>query len=164
MLHLTATAQRTTSSRLAAAVHRNRMLSREGVLERIFTLAFRGLVYPQIWEDPAINLEALQIRPTDHVLAIGSGGCNILNYLVADPARISAIDLNGSHIALIRLKLCALRHLPDYDAFFRFFGAADHQGNLAAYAQHISGISIPARAVIGKGAPSRAGARSMGTA
>jgi S-adenosylmethionine-diacylglycerol 3-amino-3-carboxypropyl transferase len=137
MLHLTATAQRTTSSRLATAVHRNRMLSREGVLERIFTLAFRGLVYPQIWEDPAIDLEALQIRPTDHVLAIGSGGCNILNYLVADPARISAIDLNGTHVALIRLKLCALRHLPDYEAFFRFFGAADRQGNLAAYAQHI---------------------------
>ena len=26
--------------------------SRRGVLERFFTLAFRGLVYPQIWEDP----------------------------------------------------------------------------------------------------------------
>lgn len=103
----------------------------------MFTLAFRGLVYPQIWEDPAIDLEALQVRPTDHVLAIGSGGCNILNYLVADPGRISAIDLNGAHIALIRLKLCALRHLPDYGAFFRFFGAADSKGNLAAYERHI---------------------------
>jgi S-adenosylmethionine-diacylglycerol 3-amino-3-carboxypropyl transferase len=105
MLNSTAATERATATRLAAAVHRNRMLSREGVLERIFTLAFRGLVYPQIWEDPAIDLEALQIRPTDHVLAIGSGGCNLLNYLVADPARISAIDLNGAHIALIRLKL-----------------------------------------------------------
>jgi Protein of unknown function (DUF3419) len=75
MLRLTAATQRATATRLAAAVHRNRMLSREGVLERIFTLAFRGLVYPQIWEDPAVDLAALQIRPTDHVLAIGSGGC-----------------------------------------------------------------------------------------
>ena len=123
--------------RLAAAVHRNKVLSREGVLERIFTLAFRGLVYPQIWEDPAIDLEALEIRPTDHVLAIGSGGCNILNYLTADPGRISAIDLNGAHIALLKLKLCALRHLPDYEAFFRFFGAADQSANLTAYEQHI---------------------------
>jgi S-adenosylmethionine-diacylglycerol 3-amino-3-carboxypropyl transferase len=134
---MTATAQRATSTRLAQAVHRNKMLSREGLLERMFTLAFRGLVYPQIWEDPAIDLEALRIRPTDHVLAIGSGGCNILNYLVADPARISAIDLNGAHVALIRLKLCAVRHLPDYGAFFRFFGAADSQGNLAGYRRHI---------------------------
>jgi S-adenosylmethionine-diacylglycerol 3-amino-3-carboxypropyl transferase len=134
---MTATAQRATSTRLAQAVHRNKMLSREGLLERMFTLAFRGLVYPQIWEDPAIDLEALCIRPTDHVLAIGSGGCNILNYLVADPARISAIDLNGAHVALIRLKLCALRQLPDYGTFFRFFGAADSQGNLAAYQRYI---------------------------
>src|SRR5258708_16867307 len=137
MLHLTAATQRATATRLAAAVHRNRMLSREGVLERIFTFAFRGLVYPQIWEDPAVDLEAMRIRPTDHVLAIGSGGCNILNYLVANPARISAIDLNGAHIALLRLKLCALRHLPDYDSFFRFFGSADCRGNLAAYEQYI---------------------------
>jgi S-adenosylmethionine-diacylglycerol 3-amino-3-carboxypropyl transferase len=28
------------------AVHRNRMLSLDGALERIFSLAFRGLVYP----------------------------------------------------------------------------------------------------------------------
>src|SRR5713226_8297622 len=133
MLHPTAATQRATATRLAAAVHRNKMFSREGVLERMFTLAFRGLVYPQIWEDPAVDLQAMQIRPTDHVLAIGSGGCNILNYLVADPARISAIDLNGAHIALIRLKLCALRHLPDYDSFFRFFGSADCHGNLVAY-------------------------------
>ena len=44
MLHLSAATQRATATRLAAAVHRNRMFSREGVLERIFTLAFRGLV------------------------------------------------------------------------------------------------------------------------
>ena len=137
MLHSTAAPQRATAARLAAAVHRNKMLSREGVLERMFTLAFRGLVYPQIWEDPAIDLEALKIHSSDHVLAIGSGGCNIFNYLTADPGRISAIDLNGAHIALIRLKLCALRHLPDYEAFFRFFGAADKRANLTAYEQYI---------------------------
>ena len=100
MLSPTAATERATKARLAAAVHRNKIFSREGMLERIFTLAFRGLVYPQIWEDPAIDVEALQIRPTDHVLAIGSGGCNILNYLIAHPQRISAIDLNGAHIAL----------------------------------------------------------------
>jgi S-adenosylmethionine-diacylglycerol 3-amino-3-carboxypropyl transferase len=137
MLNPTAATERATKARLAAAVHRNKMFSREGMLERIFTLAFRGLVYPQIWEDPAIDLEALQIRPTDHVLAIGSGGCNILNYLIADPQRISAIDLNGAHIALIRLKLCALRHLPDYDSFFRLFGCADSRANLAAYNEYV---------------------------
>ena len=38
------------------AVHRYRPLSREGLSERLFTLAFSGLVYPQIWEDPAVDL------------------------------------------------------------------------------------------------------------
>ena len=76
------------------AVHRNRMLSLEGARERLFTLAFRGLVYPQIWEDPVIDMEALSIRQKDNIVTIASGGCNVLSYLAADPARIDAVDLN----------------------------------------------------------------------
>ena len=48
----------------------------------------------------------------------------ILNYLVAGPERIIAIDLNDNHIALTRLKLQALEHLPDHESFFRFFSHA----------------------------------------
>jgi S-adenosylmethionine-diacylglycerol 3-amino-3-carboxypropyl transferase len=75
----------------------------------MFTLAFSGLVYPQIWEDPVVDMAALQLKPGDHVVAIASGSCNILSYLAGDPGRISAIDLNGAHIALGKLKLAALR-------------------------------------------------------
>ncbi len=42
---------RETKRGLGAAVHRNRPFSRRGIQERLFTLAFRNLVYPQIWED-----------------------------------------------------------------------------------------------------------------
>ena len=69
-------------------------------------------------------MAALDIAPSDHIVAIASGGCNILSYLTANPARISAVDLNGAHIALGHLKLAAARHLPDYEAFLRFFGKA----------------------------------------
>src|SRR5580765_2953067 len=55
------------------AVHRHDHLSRQGLLERAFTFAFRGLVYAQIWEDPAIDMEALAIRPDSHVVTIASG-------------------------------------------------------------------------------------------
>ena len=106
-------------------------------MERLFTFAFRGLVYPQIWEDPVVDMAALDIRPGDHLVAIASGGCNILSYLTANPARISAVDLNGAHIALGRLKLAALRHLPDYESFLRFFGKARSRDNVAAYEAHI---------------------------
>ena len=108
LLPTAAASQRATTTRLAAAVHRNKVLSREGVLERLFTFAFRHLVYPQIWEDPLVDMAALRIQPDRSFVAIASGGCNVLSYLAADPARITAVDLNGAHIALNRLKLCAL--------------------------------------------------------
>jgi S-adenosylmethionine-diacylglycerol 3-amino-3-carboxypropyl transferase len=105
----------------------------DGALQHLFTWAFKGLVYPQIWEDPDIDMEALAVQPDSHVVAIASGGCNILSYLVADPRRITAVDLSPAHVALNRLKLAAARELPDWSAFYRFFGAADAQANVEAY-------------------------------
>ena len=125
--------RRLTSAGLKAAVHRSKPLSRAGVLERLFTLAFERLVYPQIWEDPVVDMAALDIGPGHEVIAIASGGCNVLSYLTADPAGVTAVDLNGAHIALGRLKICAAQNLPDYETFFRFFGRADARANVAAY-------------------------------
>ena len=122
---------------IATAVHRHDQLTRQGLLERAFTFAFRGLVYAQIWEDPEVDMTALAIRPGDHVVAIASGGCNVLSYLTADPARITAVDLNTAHIALNRLKLAAARHLPDHASFRRFFGEANRPENVAAYKRHV---------------------------
>ncbi|PCD01992.1 S-adenosylmethionine--diacylglycerol 3-amino-3-carboxypropyl transferase [Sphingomonas spermidinifaciens] len=119
------------------AVHRHEYLTRQGLLERAFTFAFRGLVYAQIWEDPEVDLEALAITPDAHVVTIASGGCNVLSYLTADPARITAVDLNTAHIALGKLKLAAARHLPDHAAFHRFFGQANRPENVAAYETHV---------------------------
>ena len=53
--------------------------SKAGLLERAFALMFRGLVYPQIWEDPVADMEALAIGPDHHVVTIASGGCNALS-------------------------------------------------------------------------------------
>jgi S-adenosylmethionine-diacylglycerol 3-amino-3-carboxypropyl transferase len=122
---------------ISAAVHRSRLLSKEGLRERAFSLAFSSLVYPQIWEDPVVDLEALQLNPESRIITIASGGCNVLSYLAAKPAHIAAVDINAAHIALMKLKLAAAQHLPDYDTFFRFFGAADTGANVAAFRQHI---------------------------
>jgi S-adenosylmethionine-diacylglycerol 3-amino-3-carboxypropyl transferase len=121
------------SHRLNQAVRRNRAFSREGLLEIMFTWAFKGLVYPQIWEDPEVDMEALALTPDCHVVAIASGGCNVLSYLIADPGRITAVDLSRAHIALNRLKLAAVRYLPSWQSFYRFFGEADEEANVAAY-------------------------------
>jgi S-adenosylmethionine-diacylglycerol 3-amino-3-carboxypropyl transferase len=123
---------------LGEAVHRHEQLSKQGLLERAFTFAFRGLVYAQIWEDPAVDLEALQLQPDSHLVTIASGGCNVLSYLTAGPAKISAVDLNTAHVALNRLKLVAARHLPDHASFHRFFGEANRPENVAAYREHVA--------------------------
>jgi S-adenosylmethionine-diacylglycerol 3-amino-3-carboxypropyl transferase len=125
--------RRATAIKLNTAVHRSKAFSRAGLSERLFTFAFRGLVYPQIWEDPVVDMAALGIGPDDHLVAIASGSCNVLSYLTAKPARITAVDLNGAHIALGHLKLEALRHLPDYDSFLRFFGGAQSRDNILVY-------------------------------
>lgn len=122
---------------LGKAVHRNRIASKEGLLERIFTMAFNGLVYPQIWEDPAVDMEAMDLEPHHHIVAIASGGCNVLSYLTADPAKITAVDLSPAHVALLRLKLAGLCHLPGWDSYYRFFGEADEAINIADYRRHL---------------------------
>ncbi|RRB47734.1 DUF3419 family protein, partial [Escherichia coli] len=96
-----------------------------------------GLVYAQIWEDPAVDMEALAIAPDSHVVTIASGGCNVLSYLTANPRAITAVDLNTAHIALNKLKVVAARHLPDYDAFHRFFAQANSRDNVRAYRTYI---------------------------
>lgn len=121
------------TSRIDDAVHRFKPASRDGLLERLFTLAFKGLVYPQIWEDPVVDLEALRLGPQSRLITIASGGCNVLSYLVAGPKEVVAVDLNRAHIALTRLKLAAARYLPSYGAYYRFIGEADARANVEAY-------------------------------
>ena len=129
---------RASREQLAVAVHHNEALSREGALERLFTYLFSDLVYPQIWEDPVVDMDALCINRTDHVVAIASGGCNVASYLVAQPAQITAVDLNAAHIALNKMKLAAIQHVPNHGALLRFFGDAANDRNIETYQQHIA--------------------------
>jgi S-adenosylmethionine-diacylglycerol 3-amino-3-carboxypropyl transferase len=123
----------TVSKRLRNAVGYRRSLAPTNVLNAVFATLFKGLVYPQIWEDPEVDMEALQIAPDSHVVAIASGGCNIISYLTANPARITALDLNPTHVALNKLKLAAAAQLPSWNEFYRFFGGANEKANVRAY-------------------------------
>ena len=124
-------------SLVGAAAIRSRMLSVDGLLERLFAFAFRGLVYPQIWEDPVVDLAAMEIKPHHHIVTIASGGCNVLSYLCDSPAKITAVDLNRAHVALTKLKLAGLQKLPNWDSFYRFFGDADEAQNIRDYKHYL---------------------------
>ncbi|THK34488.1 DUF3419 family protein [Ensifer sp. MPMI2T] len=119
--------------KLKSALLQHKPLSLAGLSERLFGLLFSGLVYPQIWEDPIVDMAAMQIRPGHRIVTIGSGGCNMLTYLCAGPAHIDVVDLNPHHIALNRLKLAAFRHLPSHKDIMRFLAATDTRSNVQAF-------------------------------
>lgn len=119
--------------RLQQAVRQHRLMSREGLSQFVFAGLFTRLVYAQIWEDPEVDMQALQIVPGDRIVTIASGGCNALSYLIADPESVETVDLNPAHVAFNRLKLAAVEHLPDHESFRRFYGGGDDRANVDAY-------------------------------
>ena len=49
----------------------------------------RSLVYNTCWEDPAVDRKALALTPDDTLLVITSAGCNVLDYALLAPRRIT---------------------------------------------------------------------------
>ena len=147
----------TASDLISDAVNQNQALSTEGFLERVFGRLFRGLVYAQIWEDPVCDMTALQLKETDNIVCIASGGCNMMSYLTACPASITAVDLSPAHVKLNRLKLAAAQHLPDHAAFYSFFGHANRARNLVLFDKYLAPHLTPAdRAFWNRRTPLRA--------
>ena len=122
---------------LHTAVQNRSISSRQGVLQKLFAVWFDAFVYNQIWEDPRVDLEALQLDRSSRVLTISSGGCNALAYLLEDPESVTAVDLNRHHIYLLNLKLAAIKHLPSYERFFAFFGAGRGANTGSDYLRYI---------------------------
>jgi S-adenosylmethionine-diacylglycerol 3-amino-3-carboxypropyl transferase len=120
------------------AVKQEKVSKRQGVLQRLFAIWFDAFVYNQIWEDPRVDLKALQIDNDSRILTISSGGCNALNYLIETPRSVTAVDLNRHHIYLLNLKINALKHLPVYEDFFAFFGFGKHEKNKVNYQKYIA--------------------------
>ena len=82
------------------------------------------LVFTQNWEDPNCDHRALQIRSGDTVVAVTSGGCNVLGFLRFDPETIFSLDINPAQSFLLELKIAAMRSL-DFDDFRAFSGLTD---------------------------------------
>jgi len=129
--------QTDTKEILKGAVQQNAIHNKQGILEKLFCLWFDGMVYNQIWEDPVVDAQALNLNERSKILTISSGGCNLLNYLAYDPAEIHAVDLNPNHMQLARLRLAAIEYLPDYPSLLQFFGSAKGPENLVAYEKYI---------------------------
>ncbi|MGI8787876.1 MAG: DUF3419 family protein [Pyrinomonadaceae bacterium] len=120
------------------AVKQKHSSKKQSVLQKMFAVWFDAFVYNQIWEDPRVDLQALRLNENSRVLTISSGGCNALNYLLENPASVTAVDLNRHHIYLLDLKIAALVFLPTYEDFFNFFGCGKHPANVENYKKYIA--------------------------
>jgi len=82
-------------------------------------------IYAFNWEDPAVDRQLLKITKNDVILTITSAGDNILDYLLEQPRRIHAVDLNPNQNHLLELKVAAFTALSHSDTW-QLFGEGRH--------------------------------------
>jgi S-adenosylmethionine-diacylglycerol 3-amino-3-carboxypropyl transferase len=93
---------------------------------------FDFIRYANCWEDADLLVEALQVRPGDHVLSIASAGDNSFALLAQQPELVVAVDINPVQLHLCELKKAAFT-LADHTAFLSFLGFAPGGNRLEIY-------------------------------
>lgn len=82
-------------------------------------------IYAFNWEDPKVDRQLLNITKDDVILTITSAGDNILDYLLEQPKRIHAVDLNPNQNHLLELKVAAFTALA-YTDVWQLFAEGKH--------------------------------------
>lgn len=118
------------------------------IIKATHDLVFRrvhgsNLIYNAAWEDPRIDRELMQLDASSRVVMISSAGCNVLDYLLDEPAEIHAVDVNHRQNALLELKLALFRHGEFHD-LFEMFGIGSHGHFRSLY--HTFSRDLPAYA------------------
>ncbi len=107
------------------------------VSQKVFTTVHgNNLVYNTCWEDPRLDRVALEFGPEDDVLVITSAGCNALDYALAGPRHVNAVDMNPRQNALLDLKRSGIKNLEFAD-FFKLFGEGRLPGVKSIYQQKL---------------------------
>ena len=93
---------------------------------------FRDILYAQCWEDPRIDREAFHMTSDDVVFSITSGGCNALAFLLDNPKKVIALDLNPQQNFLLDLKIAAFKALS-YEELLEFMGVKKSRERFQLY-------------------------------
>jgi len=93
---------------------------------------FADVLYANCWEDPRLDRAAFRIQPSDVILSITSGGCNVLTFLLDDPRKVVAVDVNPHQNHLLQLKIAAFRKLS-HRRLLEFFGVRPSAERLKLY-------------------------------
>jgi S-adenosylmethionine-diacylglycerol 3-amino-3-carboxypropyl transferase len=100
------------------------------------------LIFGMSWEDPASDRGALKVRPGETLFAITSGGCNALSFLLENPAKILAVDINVCQSHLLELKCAAVRGL-DYQGIRAFLGITPSNDRLETFESLAGDLRAP---------------------
>lgn len=93
---------------------------------------FKDIMYAQCWEDPRIDREAFHTTSDDVVFSITSGGCNVLAFLLDNPQKVIALDLNPQQNFLLDLKIATFKVLS-YEEFLEFVGVKKSKDRFQLY-------------------------------
>jgi len=96
----------------------------DSVRSRVYS---NKIVFNCAWEDPILDLQALELKDTDNVMIITSAGCNVLTYVLQNPNHIYAIDMNPCQNAVLQLKIASIKEL-DYPTFWKMWGTGKLPG------------------------------------
>jgi len=119
-----------------AIVHTKIGVVKDGTKPAVKAKMFKDVLYANCWEDPQLDREALRIGEDDTVLSITSGGCNLLAFLLDNPRKVIAIDVNPHQGFLLELKMTAFRMLS-YQCNLEFFGVRPCSRRIECYRQRL---------------------------
>ena len=75
-------------------------------------VALDQIRYSLVWEGHQALNTSLNLTANDHALVITSAGCNVLNILLAEPGRVTAVDVNPFQNRLLQLKTQIIQAHP----------------------------------------------------
>jgi ubiquinone/menaquinone biosynthesis C-methylase UbiE len=86
----------------------------------------RTYIYNICWEDPAVDVQILKIRPDDVIFRICSAGDIVLDYAIQGPSKIVVCDMNQHQLWLFELKVTMLRDPKlTYEEWWAIWGSSD---------------------------------------
>jgi S-adenosylmethionine-diacylglycerol 3-amino-3-carboxypropyl transferase len=103
------------------------------------------LMFAQCWEDPACDRAALGPLAGATLVAITSGGDNVLGFLLDDPAAIISLDVSPAQTYMLDLKVAGFRALA-HDELLEFLGVRPSRRRRDLYRAVSAGLAPAARA------------------
>ncbi len=93
---------------------------------------FSLIRYANVWEDPEVLIQGLDLPENKRILSIASAGDNAFALLTTNPELVVAFDISSPQLHLVELKKSALKNL-NYADCLAFLGFTSNENRLEVY-------------------------------